>query len=173
MESVKVDVEYWWALRWRRSIRASELVWLIFGFFSGVCNFKSQCEELKQVVHQLCPGTEVVCHTGRRGGNWFTNISASLHFKNLSFDYSTIGAFEVQVNETLVHSKLSNLAFPDYNDVARNVRLAAEGKPVERAKEQPITDCTIQWRGTMTEFSSRMRSDFFYFSGILLRQCTL
>lgn len=55
------------------------------------------------------------------------------------------GAFEVQVNDTLVHSKLSNLAFPDYNDVARNVRLAADGKPVEKVKEQPITDCSIQW----------------------------
>lgn len=50
----------------------------------------------------------------------------------------------MQVNDTLVHSKLSNLAFPDYNDVALNVRLAADGKPVQKVKEQPITDCTIQ-----------------------------
>lgn len=50
----------------------------------------------------------------------------------------------MQVNDTLVHSKLSNLSFPDYNDVALNVRLAADGKPVQKVKEQPITDCTIQ-----------------------------
>lgn len=44
----------------------------------------------------------------------------------------------------LVHSKLANLAFPDYNDVVKNVKLASEGQPVTKVKEQPITDCVIQ-----------------------------
>lgn len=72
------------------------------------------------MVEQQCPGAEVLCHTGRRG------------------------SFEVKINDTLVHSKLSNMAFPNYADVARNVHSAAEGKPLDRVKEQPITDCTIQ-----------------------------
>lgn len=75
---------------------------------------------MSQIVQELCPGTEVICRTGRRG------------------------AFEVKVNEQLVHSKLSRLAFPDYKDIARNVNLAASGNPVEQIKEQPITDCSIQ-----------------------------
>lgn len=54
------------------------------------------------------------------------------------------GSFEVQINNELVHSKLAGLAFPDYGDVVKNVKLAAEGKPVSKVKEQPITDCIIQ-----------------------------
>lgn len=110
--------------------------------FSGVCNFKSHCEELSNVVQKLCPGTEVVCHTGRRGNDGID--SYSMKYLPGLIRFIITGAFEVHVNDTLVHSKLSNLAFPDYHDVAHNVRLAAEGKPVEKVKEQPITDCTIQ-----------------------------
>jgi len=96
--SVKVDVEY-----------------------CKVCNFKSQCEELSQVVRTLCPYAEVECKIGRRG------------------------AFEVQINDLLVHSKLASLAFPDYKDVAKNVELAKNGEPLSmKVKEQPITDCCIQ-----------------------------
>lgn len=54
------------------------------------------------------------------------------------------GSFEVQINNELVHSKLASLAFPEYGDVVKNVQLAAEGKPVSKVKEQPITDCVIQ-----------------------------
>lgn len=98
----------------------NKIIKLTFCIFSGVCNFKSQCEELKKIVKQKCPGAEVVCHTGRRG------------------------AFEVKINDTLVHSKLNYLAFPNYDDVARNVEFALNGKPLEKVKEQPITDCVIQ-----------------------------
>lgn len=54
------------------------------------------------------------------------------------------GAFEVSINNDLIHSKLASLAFPDYGDVVKNVKLAAEGEPVSKVKEQPITDCIIQ-----------------------------
>lgn len=56
----------------------------------------------------------------------------------------TAGSFEVQINDTLVHSKLSSLAFPIYDDVVANVQKASQGQPVNKVKEQPITDCVIQ-----------------------------
>lgn len=64
--------------------------------------------------------------------------SQSNHF------FSPVGSFEVQINDTLVHSKLKTVSFPDYGDIARNVELAANGQQPEKAKEQPITDCVIQ-----------------------------
>lgn len=50
----------------------------------------------------------------------------------------------MQINDQLIHSKLASLAFPDYGEVVKNVKLAAEGQPVSKVKEQPITDCVIQ-----------------------------
>lgn len=44
-----------------------------------------------------------------------------------------------------MHSKLKSLAFPVYDDVVKNVKLAAENQPFDKTKEQPITDCVIQW----------------------------
>lgn len=93
---------------------------LPFIFFSKLCNFKAKCEELSKFITEHCPNTQVDCHTGRRG------------------------AFEVQINNTLIHSKLQSVSFPEYGDVVRNVQLAANGEPVQKAKEQPITDCVIQ-----------------------------
>lgn len=63
---------------------------------------------------------------------------------NLCQIVSIAGSFEVQINNTLIHSKISRAAFPDNDDVVRNVQLASNGQPVEKAKEQPITDCVIQ-----------------------------
>lgn len=55
-----------------------------------------------------------------------------------------VGSFEVQVNGTLVHSKLSTLAYPDYNDLSRILRDVKEGKLLTSScKQQPITDCCI------------------------------
>ncbi|XP_031627511.1 migration and invasion enhancer 1-like [Contarinia nasturtii] len=88
--------------------------------YCEICNSKPQCEELGKIIREMCPKADVVCHTGRRG------------------------SFEVKINSELVHSKLAGLAFPDYGDVVKNVKLAAEGKPVTKVKEQPITDCVIQ-----------------------------
>lgn len=53
------------------------------------------------------------------------------------------GSFEVVINDTLVHSKLQTLAFPDYEDVVDVVKDANEGQPVRTTvKQQPIT-CSI------------------------------
>lgn len=54
------------------------------------------------------------------------------------------GAFEVQINETLVHSKLASLAFPAAEDVIANVKNAEDGRPVTKCREKPIKDCVIQ-----------------------------
>ncbi|XP_039453381.1 uncharacterized protein LOC120432235 [Culex pipiens pallens] len=88
--------------------------------YCTVCNSKPQCVELRRLIEERVPGAQVTCKTGRRG------------------------TFEVQINETLVHSKLGSMAFPDYEAVVENVQAAAAGKPVNKVKEQPITDCVIQ-----------------------------
>ncbi|XP_055523695.1 migration and invasion enhancer 1 isoform X2 [Wyeomyia smithii] len=87
---------------------------------SNVCNSKPQCLELSRVIAEHVPGTQVSCRTGRRG------------------------SFEVQINDTLVHSKLASLSFPEYEEVVQQVQAAKEGRPLQRVKEQPITDCVVQ-----------------------------
>ncbi|XP_059616789.1 migration and invasion enhancer 1 isoform X2 [Phlebotomus argentipes] len=86
----------------------------------GYCNYEAQCEELRGVVLKLVPEVEFQCKRGRQG------------------------SFEVQINEKPVHSKLSSLAFPDFNDVAQSVQKAAEGEPLGNVRQQPITDCVLQ-----------------------------
>ncbi|XP_058828280.1 migration and invasion enhancer 1 [Topomyia yanbarensis] len=88
--------------------------------YCNVCNSKPQCLELSRLIEDRVPEAEVTCRIGRRG------------------------SFEVQINETLVHSKLSSLAFPDYAEVVSNVVAAKDGLPVKKVKEQPITDCVVQ-----------------------------
>ena len=70
-----------------------------------------------------------------------------VHFvwKWFLIDIFSLGSFEVIVNDTLIHSKLAQLAFPSNKDVAINVQNAIDGKPLQKVQEQPITDCTIQW----------------------------
>lgn len=54
------------------------------------------------------------------------------------------GSFEIQINGQLVHSKLSTLAYPDYNDLSSMVGDVKEGKSLKNScKQQPITDCCI------------------------------
>uniref|UniRef100_A0A4Y0BLV0 Migration and invasion enhancer 1 n=1 Tax=Anopheles funestus TaxID=62324 RepID=A0A4Y0BLV0_ANOFN len=88
--------------------------------YCNVCNSKPQCLELASIIREQIPEADVVCRTGRRG------------------------SFEVQINDTLIHSKLSSLAFPHYEDVVQNVRNARDGLPVNKVAEQPITDCVVQ-----------------------------
>ncbi|XP_053678085.1 migration and invasion enhancer 1 [Anopheles nili] len=88
--------------------------------YCNVCNSKPQCLELASVIRQQIPEAQVECRIGRRG------------------------SFEVQINETLVHSRLSSLAFPQYEDVVENVRNARDGRPVKKVTEQPITECVVQ-----------------------------
>lgn len=74
---------------------------------------------LKNFLQEKKPGIEVVCHKGRQG------------------------SFEVKIDETLVHSKLQALAFPDYQSVLENVNRAEHNEPLIKTKEQPIKDCII------------------------------
>lgn len=111
-----------------------------------MCNSKPQCEELSKIIQQMCPAAQVVCHKGRRGT---LQRMKSITFHDIFIRFILLlqlfsGSFEVQINEQLIHSKLASLAFPDYGDVVKNVKLAAEGQPVSKVKEQPITDCVIQ-----------------------------
>lgn len=124
-----------------------------FRFCSEMCNSKQQCEDLSKIIREMCPKAEVLCHTGRRGiaFHLIKLFELSVFHRELMKlilvlipVYSHTGSFEVQINNELVHSRLASLAFPDYKDVARNVQMAAQGQPVSKAKEQPITDCVIQ-----------------------------
>lgn len=62
---------------------------------------------------------------------------------DLSDGYLT-GSFEVTVNGTLVHSKLSTLAYPDYDDLSAIITEVENGKPLRSpCKQQPITSCVV------------------------------
>jgi selenoprotein W-related protein len=53
------------------------------------------------------------------------------------------GSFEVTVNGTLVYSKLSTMAFPDFKNVTDIVSDAADGKEVMHVSKQQPIDCII------------------------------
>lgn len=87
--------------------------------YCSVCDFKRQCQELKEFLNKTVPEAKVACNIGRRG------------------------SFEVKINETLVHSKLQTLAFPVYEDVVENVKNCKEGKEMKVVEQQKITDCCL------------------------------
>lgn len=74
---------------------------------------------LQVFLQEQKPDTEMVCHKGRQG------------------------SFEVKINDTLVHSKLQSLAFPDQESVLENVKRAEQGVPMIKTKEQPIDNCIL------------------------------
>lgn len=74
---------------------------------------------LQNFLQEKQPDAEVVCHQGRRG------------------------SFEVKIDDTLVHSKLQSMAFPNYESVLENVRKAKQGLPIEKVKEDPIDNCVL------------------------------
>lgn len=86
---------------------------------SGACNFAMQCQLLRQFLLDAAPDVQVSCHQGRRG------------------------SFEVKVNDQLVHSKLSCLAFPQHESVLTQVQRAKRGEALETAQSAPITDCSL------------------------------
>ncbi|XP_062539750.1 migration and invasion enhancer 1-like [Armigeres subalbatus] len=88
--------------------------------YCNICNSKPQCLELSKLIKERLPEARVACKVGRRG------------------------SFEVQINDTLVHSKINSLAFPDYEAVVSNAIAAQEGRSLTKVKEQPITDCVLQ-----------------------------
>lgn len=87
--------------------------------YCGSCGYSSRFEELATQIRASVPAADVLGKEGRRG------------------------SFEVTVNGTLVYSKLSTMAFPDFKNVADIVSDAADGKEViPVSKQQPI-DCII------------------------------
>ncbi|KAL9882475.1 migration and invasion enhancer 1 isoform 1-T1 [Glossina fuscipes fuscipes] len=87
--------------------------------YCGKCNFEWQCKMLKSFLNEQKPDAEIVCRKGRQG------------------------SFEVKIDDTLVHSKLQTLAFPQHQSVLENVERAEKGLPLLKIKEQPIENCTI------------------------------
>jgi selenoprotein W-related protein len=109
--------------------------------YCSVCDFKKQCDDLRNYVNEKVPEADVKCVTGPRGR---TVIFKSVFAQFIKTMQSFPGSFEVQINDTLVHSKLRTLAFPDFQEVALNCQNALEGREVKKVKEQPIKDCVIQ-----------------------------
>ncbi|XP_034489703.1 migration and invasion enhancer 1 [Drosophila innubila] len=87
--------------------------------YCGVCNFALQCHLLRQFLVDAAPDVQVSCHQGRRG------------------------SFEVKIDDQLVHSKLSCLAFPQHESVLTQVQRAQRGESLQPVKEAPIKDCSI------------------------------
>ncbi|XP_030381526.1 migration and invasion enhancer 1 [Scaptodrosophila lebanonensis] len=87
--------------------------------YCGVCNFKAQCQMLREFLLENAPEVDVVCHQGRRG------------------------SFEVKIDEQLVHSKLKSLAFPQHASVLEQVQRAQRGEPIQQVQEAAIKDCCV------------------------------
>ncbi|XP_017073761.1 migration and invasion enhancer 1 [Drosophila eugracilis] len=87
--------------------------------YCGVCNFRGQCQLLREFLLASSSDLDITCRQGRRG------------------------AFEVTIDGQLVHSKLSCLAFPEHASVLTQVQKAERGEPVEKVQEQPIKDCSV------------------------------
>ncbi|TDG41347.1 hypothetical protein AWZ03_012231 [Drosophila navojoa] len=87
--------------------------------YCGTCNFSLQCQLLRQFLVDAAPGVQVSCHQGRRG------------------------AFEVTIDDQLVHSKLASMAFPQHESVLAQVQRAERGEPVQAVQQAPIKDCSI------------------------------
>jgi len=51
--------------------------------------------------------------------------------------------FEVSVDDTVVHSKLSTMSFPDYDEVAEIVAEVANGEPIRQVTKTESAGCTI------------------------------
>ncbi|KAJ8921971.1 hypothetical protein NQ315_008608 [Exocentrus adspersus] len=88
--------------------------------YCNKCGYLYKFEELVQHVKERHPTVNVNGREGRRA------------------------SFEVSVNDTLVHSKLATLAYPDYDDLSNIIEEVQEGKPIRApCKQQPITSCII------------------------------
>ncbi|KAG5870900.1 hypothetical protein JTB14_025415 [Gonioctena quinquepunctata] len=84
------------------------------------CGHQIKFQELAKHLEERHPSLKLNGHEGRRG------------------------SFEVTVNDTLVHSKLSTISYPDYDDLSKIIKEVREGKPVRTpCKQQPITSCAV------------------------------
>jgi len=88
--------------------------------YCGVCDFTRQCLELKKFLNENVPEAKVNC-----------------------IKSTSRGAFEVKINDKLVHSKLQTIAFPVFSDVSENVKNCQDGKELKIVAQQKITDCCL------------------------------
>uniref|UniRef100_A0A1L8E4I4 Putative selt/selw/selh selenoprotein n=1 Tax=Nyssomyia neivai TaxID=330878 RepID=A0A1L8E4I4_9DIPT len=108
--------------------------------YCGLCNYETKCEALQKNILNLVPNAHVHCIKGRQGMKGY--IVSTLKF--LYEFYHFLGSFEVQINEKVVYSKLSTLAFPDFDDIAQSVEKQANGENLGCIRQQAITDCVLQ-----------------------------
>ncbi|CAG9859528.1 unnamed protein product [Phyllotreta striolata] len=87
--------------------------------YCNKCGYLEKYQELLEYLQQEHPSVKVKGHEGRRG------------------------SFEVTVNGETVHSKLSTLAYPDYEDLSKIIKDVQSGKSTRKCKEQPITSCSL------------------------------
>lgn len=102
---------------------------------SNKCGYLKKYEELAKYLKETHPKVKVNGFEGRRGNLFF--------FFTQILKCNILATFEVSVNGTLVHSKLSTLAYPDFKDLSNIIRDMENGKPIRACKQQPITDCVI------------------------------
>lgn len=87
--------------------------------YCDTCGYANKFQEMKEILEKQSQAN-VVGFEGRRA------------------------SFEVKINDTLVHSKLSTMAFPDFDDVSNIITEIASGEEVRvKCKQQPITNCVI------------------------------
>ncbi|XP_066993733.1 migration and invasion enhancer 1 [Anabrus simplex] len=87
--------------------------------YCGGCGYLPRFEELAEKIRSTVPTANVSGKEGRTG------------------------SFEVTVNGTLIYSKLSTMAFPDFENVTEIVGEVAGGKPIRPVSVQQPINCTI------------------------------
>ncbi|XP_014254913.1 migration and invasion enhancer 1 [Cimex lectularius] len=82
--------------------------------YCGTCGHKEMYKELQDAIKKQVPTAEV---SGRRGRS---------------------GSFEVEINRTLIWSKLFSSTFPRVKDIVYAVEEASMGKPVIPLQKLPL-----------------------------------
>uniref|UniRef100_A0A1B6CDG1 Uncharacterized protein n=1 Tax=Clastoptera arizonana TaxID=38151 RepID=A0A1B6CDG1_9HEMI len=91
----------------------------VYFFYSGSCGHFVKFQEMEKIILERVPETKVNGWEGRQA------------------------SFEVEIDKTLVYSKLKTMAFPDFEEIADIVEDVANGHCVRKAlKQQPI-NCSI------------------------------
>ncbi|XP_026322410.1 migration and invasion enhancer 1 [Hyposmocoma kahamanoa] len=87
--------------------------------YCGTCDYGGHCLALAKAILESTPNALVNCQRGRQG------------------------SFEVQVNNTLIYSKLQTMALPDYDEVAQVVNDVSQGAEPRLIKGQQPINCVI------------------------------
>ncbi|KAF9801083.1 hypothetical protein SFRURICE_019245 [Spodoptera frugiperda] len=87
--------------------------------YCGVCDYGGHCLALGQIIRKITPNATIHCKRGRQG------------------------AFEVEVNDKLIYSKLQTMALPDFDEVAEVVNNVSLGEEPRLIKGQQPINCAI------------------------------